>query len=202
MKKFKFERFEKMNDKYYLFSADIVGYTTLSSTISAATLKRLINRLYTRMDFLVLENGGIKVNMLGDCYQFAIQDDSKNTSDSKIIASRMLSIANSLIQYLATEQQYLDEKLQMRIGITRGNLFGGENKSTFRIGGEAVDVDSESLSEVEFLEQSCPIGMIHISSKVECLIRDDDKWKNKKESDDTLKSITGMSSFFLLPYLT
>lgn len=48
--------------------ADIVGFTTFSSTVKAAELVKILNSMFIKFDTLANEFGIEKIKTIGDCY--------------------------------------------------------------------------------------------------------------------------------------
>ena len=51
-----------------LFFSDVVGFTTISSTLSASKVSRMLDRLFKQMDRLAYLHGVQKVDVVGDAY--------------------------------------------------------------------------------------------------------------------------------------
>ena len=65
-----FQLFGEINlqENVSILFADIVGFTRLSSGLSAAQLVDMLNDLFGRFDFICKETKCEKVATLGDCY--------------------------------------------------------------------------------------------------------------------------------------
>ena len=59
---------ELRRENVSVFFSDVVGFTRLSSTMSAAKVASMLDRLFRRMDSLGREYGMEKIDVIGDAY--------------------------------------------------------------------------------------------------------------------------------------
>jgi class 3 adenylate cyclase len=124
---------------------DIVGFTALSSQISAAEVVDMLNGLFSRFDQVASELGIEKIKTIGDCYM-AVCGLPKPCSDH---ADRMARMA---LRMAEATRQYAQEKgldLQLRIGINSGPVVAGvigATKFIYDLWGDTVNLASRMES--------------------------------------------------------
>jgi class 3 adenylate cyclase len=125
--------------------ADLVGFTVLSSKISADDVVEMLNGLFSLFDQAASELGIEKIKTIGDCYM-AVCGLPSRCSDH---AERMARMALRMLQ---ATQQYGDEKglnLQMRIGLNSGPVVAGvigTSKFIYDLWGDTVNLASRMES--------------------------------------------------------
>jgi len=125
--------------------ADLVGFTVLSSTMSAAEVVDMLNGLFSRFDQLANELGIEKVKTIGDCYM-AVCGLPKQCSDH---TERMARMA---LRMLEETREYSNEKglsLRMRIGLNAGPVVAGvigTTKFIYDLWGDTVNLASRMES--------------------------------------------------------
>jgi class 3 adenylate cyclase len=161
--------------------ADLVGFTVLSSTMSAAQVVDMLNGLFSRFDQLANELGVEKVKTIGDCYM-AVCGLPKPCSDH---TERMAGMA---LRMLEATREYSNQKglsLRMRIGLNTGPVVAGvigTSKFIYDLWGNTVNLASRmestgvpgeiqvTRSVYERLNDSFEFegrGMIHVKGKGE-----------------------------------
>jgi class 3 adenylate cyclase len=124
---------------------DIVGFTALSSQISAAQIVEMLNGLFSRFDQAASELGIEKIKTIGDCYM-AVCGLPNMCPDH---TERMARMALRMVE--ATEQ-YGQEKglnLQLRIGLNAGPVVAGVigvTKFIYDLWGDTVNLASRMES--------------------------------------------------------
>jgi class 3 adenylate cyclase len=124
---------------------DIVGFTALSSQISAAEVVDMLNGLFSRFDQVANELGIEKIKTIGDCYM-AVCGLPKPCSDH---ADRMARMA---LRMAEATRQYAQEKgldLQLRIGLNSGPVVAGVigvTKFIYDLWGDTVNLASRMES--------------------------------------------------------
>jgi class 3 adenylate cyclase len=124
---------------------DLVGFTNLSSRISATEVVEMLNGLFSRFDQIASELGIEKIKTIGDCYM-AVCGLPKAVSDH---ADRMARMA---LRMLKATREYGEEKglpLQMRIGLNSGQVVAGvigKSKFIYDLWGDTVNLASRMES--------------------------------------------------------
>ena len=125
--------------------ADLVGFTKLSSQLSAADLVRLMNGLFSEFDRLALNLGIEKIKTIGDSYMVAGGLPEARADHAHAVADMALAM-------IATVERMHHEgpvALQMRIGIHSGDVVAGvigTHKFVYDIWGDAVNIASRMES--------------------------------------------------------
>jgi class 3 adenylate cyclase len=133
-----------------LFS-DIVGFTSISSTLDARKVSDLLNRLFRKFDRLAYIHGVQKIDVVGDAYIAATNFVEDQAGDH---AARLARFAVAAME--AAADTPVDEDapagsgcVQIRIGIhcgpVSGNVVGSQNLK-YTLMGETVNVASRMES--------------------------------------------------------
>ena len=160
---------------------DIVGFTALSSRISAPEIVDMLNGLFSRFDQAAEELGIEKIKTIGDCYM-AVCGLPHPCSDH---ADRMAQMA---LRMAEATRQYGQEKglhLQLRIGLNSGPVVAGVigvTKFIYDLWGDTVNLASRmestgvpgeiqvTRSVYERLKNSCDFecrGLVQVKGKGE-----------------------------------
>ena len=135
---------DQLLDVTILFS-DLVGFTNLSSRLSAADLVHLLNRLFSEFDRLALSLGIEKIKTIGDAYMLVGGLPEPRADHAHVVADMALAMIG------VVEQMNLDlpTPMQMRIGIHSGDVVAGvigTHKFAYDIWGDAVNIASRMES--------------------------------------------------------
>jgi len=137
-----------------LFS-DLVGFTKLSTTTSAAELVRLLNDLFSRFDRRAEDLGLEKIKTIGDAYM-AVGGLPIPRSDHAHICAEM---ALGMFEDLKAFNQQHSMELNMRIGLNSGPVVAGVigyTKFSYDLWGNTVNTASR-------MESTSQIGRIQVS---------------------------------------
>jgi adenylate cyclase len=135
---------DQLTDVTILF-ADLVGFTRLSSQLSASDLVRLLNGLFSKFDQLALDLGVEKIKTVGDAYMLAGGLPEPRPDHADVVAEMALAMLDAVEQ----TNRGLPIPLQMRIGIHSGNVVAGvigTHKFVYDIWGDAVNIASRMES--------------------------------------------------------
>jgi adenylate cyclase len=135
---------DQRSDVTILFS-DLVGFTALSSRLSAGDLVRLMNGLFSEFDRLALSLGIEKIKTIGDCYMVAGGLPEPRADHAHAVADMALAMIATVEQM----NRELPITLQMRIGIHSGDVVAGvigTHKFVYDIWGDAVNIASRMES--------------------------------------------------------
>ena len=146
-----------------LFS-DLVGFTKLSTTTTAAELVRLLNDLFSRFDRRAEDLGLEKIKTIGDAYM-AVGGLPIPRSDHAHICAEM---ALGMFEDLKAFNQQHSMELNMRIGLNSGPVVAGVigyTKFSYDLWGNTVNTASR-------MESTSQIGRIQVSPVVRDAILD------------------------------
>ncbi|MEE0894243.1 MAG: adenylate/guanylate cyclase domain-containing protein [Treponema sp.] len=138
---------------------DIVGFTNLSSGLSASQVVELLNKLVTIFDNRAKTEGIEKIKTIGDAYMAAT--GLTTVQDNKGV-SQMINFARGLLNDVVIFNAQSKIKVQIRIGINCGNLVAGiigKSKFIYDIWGDTVNVASR-------MENSGEPMRIHVSQAI------------------------------------
>lgn len=138
-----------------LFS-DIVGFTKLSSGMSAGQVVTLLNDLFTLFDMRAEAQGVEKIKTIGDSYMAVTGLDGSSTEDSSLL---MINFASGMLEDLQNFNLSTGLDIRLRIGINSGSLVAGvigKTKFIYDVWGDAVNVASR-------MESTGTAGTIHVS---------------------------------------
>jgi class 3 adenylate cyclase len=124
---------------------DLVGFTTLSSNISAAEIVAMLNGLFSRFDRIATELGIEKIKTIGDCYMAVCGLPQPCPDHAERMARMALRMVDAIREYGA--ENGLD--LQMRIGINSGPVVAGvigATKFIYDLWGDTVNLASRMES--------------------------------------------------------
>lgn len=135
---------ERHADVTVLF-ADIVDFTTLSSTTDPEELVALLNDLFSRFDRLAERHGVEKIKTIGDCYLAVGGLPTPRPDHAESVAELALAMLEAVMQ-LNTDR---GTHLHVRIGVNSGPVVAGvigRKKFTYDLWGEAVNLASRIQS--------------------------------------------------------
>jgi class 3 adenylate cyclase len=138
--------------------SDIVGFTTLSSLVSATTIVTLLNKLFSKFDALLEDYKVEKIKTIGDSYMIASGIPIQHHDHAEQAALFTFAMQNALRQFIA-ETGYL---VSMRIGMHCGPVVGGiigTKKFVYDLWGDTVNIASRMESHGE-------PGRIHCTQSV------------------------------------
>ena len=125
--------------------ADIVGFTSLSATITPEELVRMLDGIFTEFDRLADERGLEKIKTIGDAYMVAagLPDPCADH------AARTAHMALDMIDALARFNEKNGTTLQVRVGIHSGPVVAGvigRRKFIYDLWGDTVNTASRMES--------------------------------------------------------
>lgn len=137
---------------------DIVGFTNLASLVSATTIVKLLNTLFSRFDRLLDYYPIEKIKTIGDSYMLAAGIPTPRKDHALQAAAFAFAMQNELRRFVA-ETGY---PISMRIGIHSGPVVAGiigTRKFVYDLWGDTVNIASR-------MESHGQPGKIHCSETV------------------------------------
>jgi adenylate cyclase len=135
---------DQLSDVTILFS-DLVGFTKLSSRLSASDLVQLLNGLFSAFDRLALNLGVEKIKTIGDAYMVVGGLPEPREDHAQAVADMALA----MIEAVDLLNRDLPVPLQMHIGIHSGDVVAGvigAHKFAYDIWGDTVNIASRMES--------------------------------------------------------
>jgi class 3 adenylate cyclase len=151
---------DSFDDMAVLF-ADLVGFTALSSKLSAAEVVRVLNTLFSEFDALADRHGLEKIKTIGDAYMAVggLVPDPEGR-DPAVAVARM---ALELVRATETLAASFGHELSLRVGVHSGPSVAGivgTRKFIYDVWGDAVNRASRMESHgvpgrVQVTEETC-----------------------------------------------
>ncbi|XP_059142255.1 adenylate cyclase type 3-like isoform X2 [Physella acuta] len=101
--------------------ADIVGFTAISSTVTAAELVKILNELFASFDVLANKFHQVRIKILGDCY-YCVCGALEPRPDHAVLAIHM---GLSMVDAISAVRQKTGKDVNMRVGVHTGACLGG-----------------------------------------------------------------------------
>jgi adenylate cyclase len=108
---------DQLSDVTILF-ADLIGFTSLASQLSARDLVQLLNGLFSEFDRLALSFGVEKIKTVGDAYMLAGGVPEPRADNAHAVADTALA----MLEAVKRTNYELPVPLQMRIGMHSGDV--------------------------------------------------------------------------------
>ncbi len=174
-------------DVSILFS-DLIGFSEMSSRISATELVRLLNDLFTRFDKRAQTLGLEKIKTVGDAYMVAGGLPLPRPDHAERCADMGLGMFDDLAAFNRSNGQ----ALAMRIGIGSGPVVAGVigyTKFSYDLWGSTVNVASR-------MEASSPPGRIQVSPATYAALKE--RFAMEAAGQVHCKGLGPVSTHFLL----
>ncbi|MCR4741357.1 MAG: adenylate/guanylate cyclase domain-containing protein [Treponema sp.] len=155
---------------------DIVGFTKLSSTMTAEETVTMLNTMFSLFDERCEKEGIEKIKTIGDAYMAVCGLSESSQNDG---ALKMISFAKGLIKDVEYFNSTYNMNISIRIGINSGNLVAGvigKKKFIYDIWGDTVNVASR-------MESTGSPMKIHVSQNVYEQTKDKISYSNPIESE-------------------
>ncbi|KAL9190468.1 hypothetical protein ACHAXT_007679 [Thalassiosira profunda] len=151
-----------------IFFSDIVGFTSLSASMTAAKACNLVDRLYDRMDALSHKHGVHKLETIGDAWVGVTNLFSACPDDhAKRIALFAIEASKVASECLVDEEDRSKGFVRLRIGFHSGPATAavvGTRMPKFSVFGDTINTASR-------MESNSQPGRIHCSDRSEALLR-------------------------------
>ncbi len=131
---------------------DIVGFTKMSSEMTAEETVLMLNKMTSLFDDRANREGIEKIKTIGDSYMAASGLDEDADNDA---ASKMLCFAQGILNDVRNFNNSSPVQVQIRIGINTGNLVAGvigKTKFIYDVWGDTVNVASRMESTGEAMK--------------------------------------------------
>lgn len=174
------------DDASILF-ADLVGFTTLASSISAKETVRLLNDIFSRFDAIVDKYAVEKIKTIGDAYMVA----GGITIANEDHLSNLLRMSMEMLTVLDKYNAQNNFSLQLRIGIATGPLTAGvigQKKFSYDVWGNTVNVASR-------MESTGIPGRVQVTEEVAKVM--DVEFTFEKRGSVDIKGKGAMTTYFL-----
>ncbi|MCU0427057.1 MAG: hypothetical protein MUF71_15675 [Candidatus Kapabacteria bacterium] len=171
---------------------DIVGFTNLASLVSATTIVKLLNMLFSRFDKLLDHFPVEKIKTIGDSYMLASGIPTQRKDHALQAASFAFAMQNELNRFVA-ETGY---PISMRIGLHSGPVVAGiigTRKFVYDLWGDTVNIASR-------MESHGQPGKIHCSETVYERLKTVYQFERRGAID--IKGKGKMDTYFLIGSLT
>ena len=155
--------------------ADLRGFTSISSKISAQELVLMLNNIFSIFDELLIKHSLEKIKTIGDSYMLAGGIPHQREDHAISVASMALDMINVMPQ-INKESQH---SLQIRIGINSGPVSAGvigKKKFIYDLWGDTVNVASR-------MESYGINNRIHVSEASYNLLKDSFQFDKRKIQD-------------------
>jgi class 3 adenylate cyclase len=178
---------DKFDDVTVLF-ADIVGFTELSARVSATTIVKILNELFSRFDNLLSTYHVEKIKTIGDCYMLAAGIPEPDRAHAYRAAGMALAMQQEVRSYVE-ETGY---NVSMRIGLHCGPVVAGvigSKKFIYDLWGDTVNTASR-------MESHGVAGAIHCSEAVAGHLAE--AYRFEPRGNIEIKGKGMMNTYFLL----
>ncbi|PTY06758.1 hypothetical protein DB346_00395 [Verrucomicrobia bacterium LW23] len=172
-------------DAATILFADIVGFTVLSSRMSASELVQILNQLFSLFDELAHECGVEKIKTIGDAYM-AVAGVPEPHEDH---AERALRLALGLLTIIQNFNEANGTELDLRIGLNTGPVVAGvigKRKFSYDLWGDAVNTASR-------MESHGLPGRIHLSESTYRLLEHAHTFESRGKIE--IKDKGGMNTY-------
>ncbi len=185
--KIKKETIADLHNNSTVLFADIVGFTNLSTQVSAEELVKILNQVFSHFDRLTEKYRLEKIKTIGDAYMVA---GGLQPNDEHHIF-RMVELALEMLNYVNADRELQEYKLEIRIGLHTGPVVAGViglNKFTYDLWGNTVNIASR-------MESSGGAGKVNISADVYKLVKE--KYKCHYRGKISAKNVGEIDMYFI-----
>ncbi|MBQ5384183.1 MAG: hypothetical protein IIU46_07000, partial [Treponema sp.] len=168
---------------------DIVGFTKMSSGMSADETVAMLNEMFSLFDERAEREGIEKIKTIGDAYMAVAGLSSKSADDGE--EKKMIRFAQGLLDDVRTFNEAFPVKVQIRVGINTGGLVAGvigKTKFIYDIWGDTVNVASRMESTGEPMR-------VHVSESTYNHVKNDFAWQGPVQVEVKGKGL--MNGYFL-----
>ena len=170
-----------------VYFSDIVGFTSISSTLEPHDLIEELSQMFTRFDEIMESHGCERIKTIGDAY---LAVSGLEGGSPKENAEQMVLAALDILTHLK-ETASTGIEWKIRIGIHTGDIVGGivgTKKYIYDIFGDTVNTASR-------MESNSEVMRINVSDKVQALISEQFKFTDRGQFQ--IKGKGTMNMFFV-----
>ncbi len=151
-----------------LFFSDIVGFTTISATLTPIKISDMLDRLYNKFDALSHKYGVFKVETIGDAYM-AVTNLVKDQDDhakriAEFAVESMKAAKETLIDTDDPSKGFVSVRIGFHSGPVVANVVGSRNPR-YCLFGDTVNTASR-------MESNSEANRIHCSERSATFLRD------------------------------
>lgn len=180
-----------------LLFADIVGFTSYSSTRQPKEVVNMLSKLFTGFDMECNDLNLYKVYTIGDCYvvmSFLDKNDRRSPEQECI---SVVELGFKMIEKIAKVRKEINfDGLHMRIGIHTGKIIGG----VIGTGIIRYDLYGKDVQIANKMESSGQQDKVHISEDTKKLLDSSltTKYRYIKDDDVPIKALqTSVKTYFI-----
>ena len=162
----------KVEPKYFdeasIMFCDLVGFTKLTETLPPKTLVELLDQIFCKFDSIAIKYDIEKIKTIGDAYMCVSGINNNKDKHAENLCSMALEVRDYLEKSNIQREKLRMPRWDMRVGIHTGPVIAGvvgENKFTFDIWGDAVNIAA-------LMEQNSEAGRINISESTHYRVND------------------------------
>ncbi len=133
------------SDNVTILFADIVDFTSLSTSVSPSELVNILNEIFSSFDVLADQLGLEKIKTIGDSYMVVGGLPTSREDHAEAIAEMALAMQREIAQFKRGD----DTTFRLRIGINTGAVVAGVigiRKFIYDLWGDAVNIASRMES--------------------------------------------------------
>ena len=166
--------------------ADIVGFTSITTSVEPGKLVSTLNEIFSRFDKLADKYSLEKIKTIGDAYMTAGGIPKPMENHTEAIANMALAMIDEVNAF-----EFEGKNLDVRIGFHTGPVIAGvigARKFSYDIWGEAVNLASR-------LESHSVTGRIHVSADVYNILKD--RYTFEPRGSIPIKGLGNLETYFL-----
>ncbi|MDF1756820.1 MAG: adenylate/guanylate cyclase domain-containing protein [Legionellaceae bacterium] len=186
---------EGKSEELTVLFADIRHFTTISESLDASGVKKLLNQFLTPMTKIILKNNGTIDKYVGDmvmAFWGAPIENQQHVEEALGTALDMLSETSSLKKkFRAQRLPAVDIGIGMNTGLMNVGDMGSEYRRSYTVIGDAVNLGSRLQAATSYYHVKLLVGPKTIENQTNFVYRQVDrvKFKGKNEAVDVYEVI-------------
>ncbi|KAJ8736494.1 hypothetical protein PYW08_007150 [Mythimna loreyi] len=145
------------HDNVSILYADVVNYTSISTTLSPMRMVELLNELFGRFDEASEEHDVLRIKFLGDCY-YCVSGIPKPTPQH---AKNCVDLGLEMIHIIKDVREKRSLNIDMRIGVHSGKILSG----LIGIRKWQFDIWSKDVTIANKMESTGKAGKVHVTKQ-------------------------------------